>query len=154
MRSISRFDQANCSRMQNRAWKIEKFWSKRKSTQWQGNFQFFSSFVNIFTTKNSFWNFLKDHNLVSSIVAEKGLGNNLTTMDIENIASLVQGELQTIRQIILQNHSLIKTMKLRTNGELSFHFYYKMGCVFAIVSVLPDAVLGPNDHRKVAPHFN
>lgn len=58
----------------------------------------------------------KDHNLVSSIVAEKGLGNNLTTMDIENIASLVQGELQTIRQIILQNHSLIKTMKLRTNA--------------------------------------
>jgi len=49
-------------------------------------------------------------------VAEKGLGNNLTTMDIENIASLVQGELQTIRQIILQNHSLIKTMKLRTNA--------------------------------------
>ena len=87
-------------------------------------------------------------------MAEKGLGNNLTTMDIENIASLVQGELQTIRQIILQNHSLIKTMKLRTNGELSFHFSYKVGCVFAIVSVLPDAVLGPNDHRKVAPHFN
>lgn len=58
----------------------------------------------------------KDHNIVSSIVAEKGLGNNLTTMDIENIASLVQGELQTIRQIILQNHSLIKTMKLRTNA--------------------------------------
>ena len=39
-------------------------------------------------------------------------------MDIENIASLVQGELQTIRQIILQNHSLIKTMKLRPNGTL------------------------------------
>ena len=87
-------------------------------------------------------------------MAEKGLGNNLTTMDIENIASLVQGELQTIRQIILQNHSLIKTMKLRTNGELSFHFSYKVGCVFAIVSVLPDAVLVPNDHRKVAPHLN
>ena len=73
-------------------------------------------------------------------MAEKGLGNNLTTMDIENIASLVQGELQTIRQIILQNHSLIKTMKLRTNGSFSISFF-----IFLIIHLVTSNELDLND---------
>ena len=61
-------------------------------------------------------------------------------MDIENIASLVQGELQTIRQIILQNHSLIKTMKLRTNGSFSISFF-----IFLIIHLVTSNELDLND---------
>ena len=33
---------------------------------------------------------------------------------------------------------------------------HKVGCVFAmvVVSILPQAEFGPNDHRQDAPHFN
>ena len=52
---------------------------------------------------------------MTSIINQKGLENNLTTMDIENIASLVQSELQAIRQIINQNYSVIKNIKIRSS---------------------------------------
>ena len=42
-------------------------------------------------------------------------------------------------------------------GEKSYSgkIIYKVGCVFpmVIVSILPHAEFGPNDHREDAPHF-
>ena len=52
--------------------------------------------------------------MVTTIVNDKGL--NLTQMDIENIACLVQNELQAIRQIMAQNKSLVAQLKLKSTG--------------------------------------
>ena len=58
---------------------------------------------------------------MTSIVNEKGL--SLTTMDIENIACLVQNELQAIRQIMAQNKSLVAHLKVKSNnGKLESSF--------------------------------
>ena len=53
---------------------------------------------------------------MTSIVNEKGL--SLTTMDIENIACLVQNELQAIRQIMAQNKSLVAHLKVKSNNGM------------------------------------
>ena len=60
---------------------------------------------------------------MTSIVNEKGL--SLTTMDIENIACLVQNELQAIRQIMAQNKSLVAHLKVKSNnGKFTKSFIF------------------------------
>ena len=51
--------------------------------------------------------------MVTTIVNDKGL--HLTQMDIENIACLVQNELQAIRQIMTQNKSLVAQLKVKSS---------------------------------------
>ena len=57
--------------------------------------------------------------MVSTIVNDKmgGLSNQLTQMDIENIACLVQNELAAIRQIMTHNTSLVAQLKNVRSSE-------------------------------------